>query len=148
MESAGASFQDELAKITEEIRVSRTPNPTSTSALEARLTALSQTHTTTMMGLYSKFDTLQKDALTSLQVSESRYKKLDEQFKDTSAENELLYARFNEELSNMMGQIRRGDGVEELRRRLAESLEENARLKKENSRLRRENGGLKAQLRE
>ena len=149
MESAGASFQDEMAKITEEIKASRTPaSSAATAALEAKLAAISETHKGTMADLTTKLDTMNKDITSSLQVSEARYKKLDELYKDTSAENEALYARFNEELSKMMGQIRRGEGIEELRKKLAESQEENARLKKENMRLKRENGGLKAQLRE
>ena len=149
MESAGASFQDEMAKITEEIKASRTPTSSSaTTALEARVAALAEMQASTMADMTSRLDSMNKDINSSLQVSESRYKKLDEQYKDTSAENELLYSRFNEELAKLMSQIRRGEGVEELRRRFAESQEENARLKKENQRLRRENGGLKAQLRD
>jgi predicted nucleic acid-binding Zn-ribbon protein len=148
-ESAGASFQDEIAKITEEIKVSRTPASARTlSSFEAKVTELSDTHSSMMTDLNSKLNALSKDINSSLQVSESRYKKLDELWKDTSAENEILYSRFNEELAKLMGQIRRGEGVEELRKRFTESQEENARLKKEIQRLRRENVGLKAQLRE
>lgn len=149
MESAGASFQDEMAKITEEIQRSRTPGSAAPlAALETKFTELSQTHTSMMADLTTKLESMTKDINSSLQVSESRYRKLDEQWKQTSAENEMLYARFNEELDKLMGQIRRGEGVEELRKRFAESQDENARLKKENQRMKRENEGLKAQLKE
>jgi uncharacterized protein YukE len=148
-ENAGASFQDEIAKITEEIKVSRTPvSAVALAPLESKVTALSDTHSTMMTDFTSKLDGLSKDINSSLQVSESRYKKLDELWKETSAENEILYSRFNEELAKLMGQIRSGEGVDELRKRFTESQDENARLKKENQRLRRENGGLKAQLRD
>jgi hypothetical protein len=149
MESASASFQDEMAKITEEIKLSRTCGSAAPLAvLETKIMELSQTHTSMMAELTTKLEGITKDINSSLQVSESRYKKLDEQWKQTSAENEMLYTRFNEELARLMGQIRRGEGVDELRKRFAESQDENARLKKENQRLQRENGGLKAQFRE
>jgi predicted nucleic acid-binding Zn-ribbon protein len=149
MESAGATFQDEMAKITEEIKLSRTFDSAAPLAtLENKVIELSQTHTSMMADLTRKLEGMTQDINSSLQVSESRYKKLDEQWKQTSAENELLYARFNEELAKLMGQIRKGEGVDELRKRFAESQDENARLKKENQRLKRENGGLKAQFRE
>jgi hypothetical protein len=152
MDTANATFQDEIFKLTQEMNQSRTTaSPSNTAALtslESKLAAISATHTSTISDLTARLETLTADIASSLQVSESRYKKLDEQFKDTSAENELLYARFNEELLKLMGQIKRGEGVEEMRRKLAEGVEEHARLKKENARLRRENGGLKAQLRE
>jgi Na+/phosphate symporter len=147
--SAGASFNNEVAKITEEINASRTPvSAPGLSSLESKVTALAATHTSMIDDLASKLDGLSKDISFSLQVSESRYKKLDELWKETSAENEILYGRFNEELAKLIGQIRRGEGIEELRKRFTESQDENARLKKENQRLRRENAGLKGQLRE
>ncbi|KIW01872.1 uncharacterized protein PV09_06721 [Verruconis gallopava] len=148
-ESAGAAFQEEIAKITEEINSSRRPASVSnTSSLEAKVAALADSHASMMADLTSKLEGLSKDIDSSLQVSESRYKKLDDLWKETSAENEALYSRFNEELAKLSGQIRRGEGIEELRKRFVEVQDENARLRKENQRLRRENVGLKAQLRE
>lgn len=148
-ENAGASFQDEIAKITAEINGSRSPGTAAALApLESKVNALATTHNSVIAGLRSKLDTLSSEMISSLQVSEARYKKLDELWKETSAENEILYSRFNEELAKLMSRIAKGEGVEELRGRFAESQEENARLKRENARLRRENLGLKSQLRE
>jgi hypothetical protein len=65
-----------------------------------------------------------------------------------NAENEALYARFNDELEKVTSSARKGKVDEEVQRRLKASEEEAARLRKENSRLKREVAGLKAQIRE
>ena len=149
MEAAGASFQEEMAKITEEIRISRTPATSAVMApLETQIEALSKRHTDTIADMSSRLAALDKDVDSSLKVSEARFKKLDELWRETSAENEILYSRFNDELAKLMNKIKQGDGVEDLIRRFAESQEENARLKRENWKLKREVVGLKAQLRE
>lgn len=88
---------------------------------------------------------LEKDVESSLVVSERRAKKLDELYRQASAENEALYHRFNSELSRLTKDIRVGNGGDALRSQLKEALEEVTRVKKENLRLKREVGGLKAQ---
>ncbi|KAI7370391.1 hypothetical protein KC336_g20896, partial [Hortaea werneckii] len=84
----------------------------------------------------------------SLTVSENKCRKLDELYREANGENEALYARFNDELGRILKAVRGGDGVEELKKKLKESQEDAAKLKKENSRLKRENVGLRAQLKE
>jgi hypothetical protein len=81
-------------------------------------------------------------------VSEARAKQLDQLYRDSNAENEALYSRFNEELEKVTSSARRGKASDEVDRRFKASEEENARLRKENARLKREVAGLKAQIRE
>lgn len=75
-------------------------------------------------------------------------KQLDQLYRDANTENEILYARFNEEIEKATSSIRRGKGGEEVDRRLRAAEEDAARLRKENARLKREVAGLKAQIRE
>ncbi|KAJ5713298.1 uncharacterized protein N7483_010479 [Penicillium malachiteum] len=88
---------------------------------------------------------LEKDVEASLVVSEKRVKKLDELYREASAENEALYDRFNSELSKFSKDMRAGSVEESLQAQLTNALEEIGRLKKENFRLKREVGGLRAQ---
>ncbi|TKA75973.1 hypothetical protein B0A55_00689 [Friedmanniomyces simplex] len=96
----------------------------------------------------SRLDAVQAELSTSLTVSENKCRKLDELYREANGENEALYARFNDELGRVLKAVKGGEGVEELRRKVRESQEEAARLKREGSRLKRENVGLRAQLRE
>lgn len=88
---------------------------------------------------------IEKDLESSLVVAEKRAKKLDELYREASAENEALYDRFNSELSKIANDARSGSADEALKSQLAGALEEIGRLKKENFRLKRESGGLRAQ---
>lgn len=78
-------------------------------------------------------------------VSERRVKKLDELYREASAENEALYERFNVELGKVVKDVKLGNGEEALKAQLREALGELARMRKENMRLRREVGGLRSQ---
>lgn len=93
----------------------------------------------------SRTAALENDLEMSLVVSEKRAKKLDELYREASAENEALYERFNTELGKVVKEIRLGNGEEALKSQLRGALEEIGRVKKENLRLKREVGGLKAQ---
>lgn len=88
---------------------------------------------------------IERDLESSLVVSEKRVKKLDELYREASAENEALYDRFNSELSKIARDVRAGSGEAALKAQLATAMEEIGRLKKENLRLKREIGGLRAQ---
>jgi chromosome segregation ATPase len=102
----------------------------------------------TLEVLSSRTSSIAQDVSTSLEVSEKRAKHLDKLYRDSNAENEALYSRFNEELEKVERSVRKGKGNEEVDRRLKASEEETARLRKENARLKREVAGLKAQIRE
>ncbi|KAI9836385.1 MAG: hypothetical protein M1819_001414 [Sarea resinae] len=164
--SAEGSLQAELSKIGDEISalsLRPTTAPTTAAAhhqhaqrgppfeseirnLTARVNNLENKVSSSISDIKSHTSAMAKDVESSLTVSESRFKKLDELYGSASKENELLYERFNKELEKMLGAIREGDGVEEMRRRVKETGEEFARVKRENLRLKRENVGLRSQL--
>ncbi|KAJ4989141.1 RhoGEF domain-containing protein [Stagonosporopsis vannaccii] len=127
---------------------SGTPTKGQSMTLEARIAALEKQARATLDALSTRASSISQDLTTSLQVSEARVKQLDQLYRDSNAENEALYARFNEELEKVASSVRRGKVGEEVDRRLRASEEEAARLRKENARLKREVAGLKAQIRE
>lgn len=101
-----------------------------------------------MEELSKRITSIQGDLTTSLSVSETKCKKLDELYREANEENEALYARFNDELGRILKAVRGGEGVEELKKKLKEAQSEASNLKRETSRLKRENVGLRAQMRE
>ena len=127
---------------------SGTPTKGQSMTLESRIAALEKQAKATLDALSTRASSISQDLTTSLQVSEARVKQLDQLYRDSNAENEALYARFNEELEKVTSSARRGKIGEEVDRRLRASEEEAARLRKENARLKREVSGLKAQIRE
>jgi len=157
IESASKDLQSELSAIGHELSARATPRLTTQSSapptltekpLEVRVASLEKTLKSTLDALSNRSSAISQDVSTSLQVSEARAKHLDQLYRDMNAENDALYARFNEELEKVERSVRKGKGGEEVDRRLKASEEESARLRKENARLKREVAGLKAQLRE
>ncbi|KAJ5408909.1 hypothetical protein N7509_002792 [Penicillium cosmopolitanum] len=115
------------------------------SLLEARLRSL-EGRFENFTGEYNgRISALERDLESSLALSERRVKKLDELYREASAENEALYGRFNSELSKIAKEVRAGNGEGALQSQLEIAMEEIGRLKKENLRLKREVGGLRAQ---
>jgi cell division septum initiation protein DivIVA len=169
-ETANASLQAELTKIGEEIAslgrsntrygvsgqsLTSVTTPTSLAddsnginALRTKLADMASKQTTASSSMTTRLDDLATDIASSLQVSESRLKKLDELYREASAENEALYSRFNEELVRVMSRVRLGEGEMEMRKRMKELEDDNERLRRENGRMRREVIGLRAQLKE
>lgn len=122
-----------------------TPYSATTASLEARMRIL-ETRLETLTGEYNGRTTaLERDLESSLILSEKRVKKLDELYREASAENEALYDRFNTELSKIAKDVRLGHAEDALKSQLASALDEIGRVKKENFRLKREVGGLRAQ---
>lgn len=115
------------------------------AALSSRIRNLEEKFETLSGEFNGRTSSIEKDLESSLVVSEKRAKKLDELYREASAENEALYDRFNSELSKMANAARMGSVDEALKSQLAGALEEIGRLKKENFRLKREVGGLRAQ---
>lgn len=162
--AASTALQDELSKIGDELTSTsslRSPlrgsktlagrgtfSPPSSMDLAQRVLKMEGQLPKQIEELNSKIHTIQSDLSTSLNVSETKCKKLDELYREANAENEALYSRFNDELGRIMKAVRGGEGVEEMRRKLRESQEEAAKLRRETSRLKRENVGLRAQLKE
>ncbi|USP76115.1 hypothetical protein yc1106_03389 [Curvularia clavata] len=157
---ASNALQSELSAIGQELSSKGTPRLTTQSSApslsltngarsaEARIGVLEKQLKATLELLSTRTSGIANDVATSLQVSEARCKHLDQLYRDVNAENEALYARFNEELEKVTSSARKGRASEEVERRLKSSEEEAARLRKENARLKREVAGLKAQIRE
>lgn len=160
IDNASEALQNELSAIGHELSARTTPRLTTqssapslsvtngTRSAEARIAVLEKQLKATLDTLSARTSGISNDVATSLQVSEARCKHLDQLYRDVNAENEALYARFNEELEKVTSSARKGRASEEVERRLKSSEEEAARLRKENARLKREVAGLKAQIRE
>lgn len=113
----------------------------SINALEAKIPAA-------MLELGDKQSALQRDMDTTVKASEAKVKAIDQLYKESMAENELLYERFNGELGKIIRALK-GKGKEdkeELMEKLREQSEETARMRKENARLKREMVSLRAAL--
>ncbi|KAJ6119721.1 Protein of unknown function DUF3507 [Penicillium sp. IBT 18751x] len=115
------------------------------ASLEARMRSLEARFDQLSGECNGRTSALERDLESSLVVSEKRVKKLDELYREASAENEALYDRFNTELSKISRDVRSGSAEDALQAQLSKALEEVGRLKKENFRLKREAGGLRAQ---
>ncbi|KAL2864684.1 putative Rho guanyl nucleotide exchange factor [Aspergillus lucknowensis] len=154
---AQLDLRDELEVIGQELRQLR-PSPirlqpdsalSSTdeghAALASRVRNLEIAFEALSGELNNRTSSLQKDLESSFVVSEKRARKLDELYREASAENEALYDRFNSELGKLAREVRSGDGESALQNQLSSAMDEIGRLKKENFRLKREVGGLRAQ---
>lgn len=164
MTATQTALQDELSRIGDELtgtpgrygstRTPRTPGRSgagaqpSTMDLAQRVLKMEGTLVKQVEEMKTRIDGVQADLSSSLKVSENKCRKLDELYREANGENEALYARFNDELGRILKAVRGGEGVEELKQKLKESQDENAKLKRETSRLKRENVGLRAQMRE
>ena len=159
--AADAALQAELLKIGAELaRLSKgataapssarppPPEPKAEPKAEARLAALARRHADIVAALSARLDALAADIASSLLVSEARARGLDDLYREANAENEALYARFNEELARFAGKVKVGEAEAEVRRRWALAEEEAEMLRRENGRLKREVVGLRAQVRE
>ncbi|KAL9079249.1 MAG: hypothetical protein Q9157_001867 [Trypethelium eluteriae] len=129
---------------------SHSQNTSDLTSLSARLGSLESTHRATISTLTQRLESLSSDVNTSLQVSESKARKLDDLYKEANAENEALYARFNDELAKILKNVKNSpdSGVEVLKKKLAEAQEDATKGKREVARLKREVVGLRAQLRD
>ena len=116
-----------------------------TASLEARMRNIEAKFDMLTAECNGRTSAIEKDLESSLVLSERRVKKLDELYREASAENEALYDRFNTELSKVAKDVRSGHAEDALKSQLASALDEIGRVKKENFRLKREVGGLRAQ---
>lgn len=126
-------------------RTDTNPHSATTASLEARMRNLETRFETLTWEYNGRTTALERDLESSLILSEKRVKKLDELYREASAENEALYDRFNTELSKIAKDVRLGQAEDALKSQLASALDEIGRVKKENFRLKREVGGLRAQ---
>lgn len=163
--SAEISFQTEIAKIGEEMAIcesQRSPTkaqslvmnsqpsstPVTLQSLFAQLSSLSTTLNNFKTSHTTQLSSISSDIETSLIVSDKKARRLDELYREANAENEALYERFNDELSKILGKVRKGEGIEEMKEKLREAQDEVVKMRKENAKLKREVAGLKSYLKE
>ena len=162
--SADSSFQAEIAHIGEEIssvyKLQSSPtkakpqiqppsaSPPSLQTLSTQLSNLSATLSNFTATHTASLSSFSSDIESSLLASDKKARKLDELYREANAENEALYERFNDELGKILGKVKKGEGVEEMRSKLKEAQEEVAKLKKENGRLKREVVSLRSLMKE
>ena len=141
---AEASLQVELSKIGEEMaKVNSSTSSLDSSAIKTlttKLSALESRIPQIVKDLDRRNEEVKQDLDKGLQASEYKVKGLDQLYKESSAENELLYEKFNNELGKIVKALKgKGkDDKEGLVAKLKEASEETAKVKKENARLRRE----------
>lgn len=152
VEDVDSNLKSELSRISEDMaRVNNTMPRSNTQELRklsASVKALEERIPQVLQELDERQRAIQEDMESSLKASEGKVKAIDQLYKEATAENELLYEKFNTELGKVLKAIR-GKGREdreELLSKLKDQSEETAYVKKENARLRREIASLRALL--
>jgi len=140
---AETSLRMELAQISENlgrVNTMATTESDDLARIEASVNALRDRLPLMTKELNMRLEAIKIDLEKGLQASEFKVKGLDQLCKESSAENELLYEKFNGELGKIVRALK-GKGKEEkeeLVSKLKDSTEEIAKVKKENQRLKRE----------
>ncbi|OTA93739.1 hypothetical protein M434DRAFT_395415 [Hypoxylon sp. CO27-5] len=152
VEDVDANLQSELSKITADMARVNSSLPRSSSVdlkkLASSVKALEDRVPMLISQLNDRHDQLQRDMENTLRATEYKVKSIDQLYKEATAENELLYEKFNSELGKIVKALKgKGrDDKEELMSRMKDCSEETARVKKENARLRREMASLRTLL--
>ncbi|KAF3767647.1 hypothetical protein M406DRAFT_61479 [Cryphonectria parasitica EP155] len=152
VEDVDSSLKSELSRISADMARVNTMLPRSNTQdvrkLSASVKALEDRIPDVLRELDERQKTIQEDMEATVKASEAKVKAIDQLYKEATAENELLYEKFNTELGKIVKAIR-GKGREdreELITKLKDTSEETAYVKKENARLRREIVSLRALL--
>lgn len=150
VEDVDSNLKSELSRISEDMaRVNSTMPRSNTQdlrKLSASVKALEERIPQVLQELDERQRAMQEDMESSIRASEDKVKAIDQLYKEATAENELLYEKFNTELGKVLKAIR-GKGREdreEIVAKLKDQTEETAYVKKENARLRREIASLRA----
>ncbi|KAK3943312.1 Rho guanine nucleotide exchange factor gef2, partial [Diplogelasinospora grovesii] len=152
VDEVDASLKSELSRIAEDMARVNSALPRSATTdlrkLSAAVKALEERVPQVMQELQERQADMQREMEATLKATEQKVKSIDQLYKEATAENELLYEKFNSELGKIVKALK-GKGredKEELVAKLKESSEETARTKKENARLRREMVSLRTAL--
>ena len=150
IEDVGSDLKTELSRISQDMaRVNSTTPRTSSGdvrKLSSSVKGLEERIPHVLQELDQRQKTIREDMEATVKASEAKVKAIDQMYKEATAENELLYEKFNTELGKIVKAVR-GKGREDredLIAKLKESSEETAYVKKENARLRREIVSLRA----
>ncbi|KAI1468843.1 uncharacterized protein F4812DRAFT_348561 [Daldinia caldariorum] len=150
IEDVDANLQLELSKIAADMaKVNSSLTRTQTvdiRKLSASVRALEDRIPMIVAQLIDRQDQLQYDMDNTVKAAEGKVRAIDQLYKEAMAENEILYEKFNSELSKIVKAIKgKGrDDKEEMVTRMRDYSEETARVKRENARLRREMASLRA----
>ncbi|KAJ3474272.1 hypothetical protein NLG97_g9918 [Lecanicillium saksenae] len=150
VDEASTAMRAEMKKATEQVS-HRDTSSGSKDALDVQaIQALGDKFNKTIQELQEKYSALQEEMDTTLKATEIKLQSIDQLHKEVSAENELIYEKFNDELGKIVKALRsKGrEEKEELVNKIKEQSEEAARLRKENGRLKRENISLRASLKQ
>ena len=114
--------------------------PLSLDEISSRLDQLTKTLAAHTAQTSSRLNSLASEAQnlsSQLEASNRKTKKLDALYQEANAENEALYERFNDELRKIVGRVKKGEGVQVLRDRVAELEMEVGGLREEKRVLKR-----------
>ena len=152
VDEVDATLKSELTRISEDMARVNSALPRSATAdirkLSTAVQALEDRVPQVLRDLEERHALMQRDMDATLRATEAKVKAIDQLYKEATAENELLYEKFNSELGKIVKALR-GKGredKEDLVGRLKESSEEVVRAKKENVRLKREMVSLRMLL--
>lgn len=151
VDEVDANLKTELSKIAEEMQRVNTGLGHRGGTVDLRrlaqsVAALEERIPPMMAELSDRQAAIQRDMDSSLKASEAKVKAIDQLYKEATAENELLYEKFNSELGKIVKALR-GKGreeKEELVAKMRDASEEAAKAKRENTRLKREIVSLRA----
>ncbi|KAI1779666.1 hypothetical protein F4818DRAFT_400128 [Hypoxylon cercidicola] len=152
IEDVDANLQTELSKISADMAKVNSSLPRSATAdirkLSSSVKALEERIPVLVAQLTDQHDQLRRDMDNTVKATDAKVKAIDQLYKETMAENEILYEKFNSELGKIVKALKgKGrDDKEELMTRMRDCSEETARTKKENARLRREMASLRTLL--
>ncbi|KAK3986548.1 hypothetical protein QBC44DRAFT_139147 [Cladorrhinum sp. PSN332] len=152
VEEIDTSLQTELTRISEDMAKVNSSLPRSATIdirrLSSAVKALEDRIPQVIQDIEERHSVLQRDMEATLKATEAKVKSIDQLYKEATAENELIYEKFNTELGKIVKALKgKGrDEKEELMTKLKENSEETARVKKENARLRREMVSLRTLL--
>lgn len=148
---AETSLQNELSKIGEEmarVNAGSSIRPQDLEKLSSTVQKMEAKIPELVKDFTARNESIKADMEKSLQASEYKVKAIDQLYKESSAENELLYEKFNGELGKIVKALK-GKGKEDkefLVAKAKEQGEEAAKIKKENAKLKREILTLRALL--
>jgi hypothetical protein len=160
VDEVDASLKSELSRIAEDMArvnsretatpgsVRGAPSRDDVRRLSAAVRALEEMVPKAMSDLEERQAAMRKDMDNTLRATEAKVKAVDQLYKEATAENELMYEKFNRELGKIVKALK-GKGredKEELIAKMKESGEETARVRKENARLKREIISLRTAL--
>lgn len=151
VQAVDANLQSELQRITADMARMNSSDPRCASpdakSLSASMAALECTIPSMVQELTKQHEKLQRDMDNTLRATEAKVKEIDQLYKESTAENELLYEKFNTELGRIVRALKGKSGEkEEIMTKMRDAAEETARVKKENARLKREMASLRSMI--